>query len=48
MVISKDWKPLTYEFEIHANQNVELICESRGQGSGAFDLATLRLNLKGP
>jgi hypothetical protein len=46
--VSSEWKPLSYEFNIRGAEEVELVCEFRGQGSGLFDSGTLRLILKGP
>ena len=44
----RDWKKLTYQFEIQGDEQVELICEFRGQGTGVFDLDSLRLRQKEP
>ena len=43
ITISDQWKPLSYEFEVQGMENVELVCEFRGLGSGEFDAGSLRL-----
>ncbi len=43
------WTHLTYEFDVHGLEDVELICEFRGgdHATGSFDASTLRLIRKG-
>ena len=44
-----DWTLLRYAFDVRGIMDVELICEYRGpEGTGLFDLRTLRLVRKGP
>lgn len=41
------WTTLHYEFEVHGIEDVELVCEFRGNsGAGFFDPATMRLARK--
>lgn len=48
IAIAGDWKTLSYEFDVNGVEDVELVCEFRGpQGSGYFDVNTLRLVRKG-
>lgn len=43
-----NWTPLRYEFDVDGISNKELVCEFRGEeGSGVFDLNTLKLARKG-
>jgi spore coat protein H len=47
IAISDDWKELSYEFEVHGIEDVELVCEFRGaSGSGFFDARSIRLRRK--
>lgn len=48
IAITDAWKPLSYEFGVNGIDNVELVCEFRGRGSGEFDAASLRLLRKRP
>jgi hypothetical protein len=42
--VSSKWTTLRYEFQVGGIEDVELICEFRGnQGSGLFDPASIRL-----
>jgi hypothetical protein len=44
-----DWARLSYEFDVRGIMDVELACEFRGpEGTGMFDLDTIRLIRKGP
>jgi hypothetical protein len=46
---NENWTLLRYEFDVLGIQNTELICEFRGaQGSGQFDVSTLKLTRQGP
>jgi len=47
ITVSTEWKTLTYEFDVRGIQEVELICEFRGQGTGCFDAGLLRLARRG-
>ncbi len=41
---SPEWTTLSYEFEVHGIEDVELVCEFRGsQGTGSFDPGSMRL-----
>ena len=48
--ISDNWTALSYEFDVHGIEDVELVCEFRGGsgGSGCFVDTSLRLARKGP
>ena len=49
IAIPADWAKLNYEFDVRGIMDVELACEFRGpEGTGMFDLGTLRLIRKGP
>jgi len=49
IALPRDWKTLTYEFDVRGLEDVELVCEFRGaQGWGEFDARSLRLVRKGP
>jgi hypothetical protein len=50
IAISRDWKMLSYEFDVHGVEDVELICEFRGTApaAGYFDPGSLKLVRKGP
>lgn len=49
IVITPEWKALTYAFDVRGLEDVELVCEFRGaQGRGEFDAQSLRLVRKGP
>ena len=49
IAISREWKTLNYEFDVRGLEDVELVCEFRGeQGWGEFDARSLRLVRKGP
>jgi len=43
MTITDEWKRVGYHFTVHGIENVELICEFRGHGTGYFDAGSLRL-----
>lgn len=45
-----DWTRLSYQFDVFGVEDVELICEFRGNAgsSGVFDAGSLRLTRKGP
>jgi spore coat protein H len=46
---NETWTPLRYEFDVYGIANTEIVCEFRGtQGSGAFDVSSLKLALNGP
>jgi len=46
LTVSDDWKALRYEFDVRGIEDVELICEFRGRGTGFFDVQSLRLARK--
>ena len=50
VVISDEWKTLSYEFDVRGMEDVELVCEFRSgsPGVGFFDAGSLRLLRKGP
>jgi hypothetical protein len=47
ITITGEWKKLSYEFDAGI-EDVELICEFRGIGTGYFDAASMQLLRKGP
>lgn len=49
IVTASEWTKLSYDFNVRGLMDVELACEFRGpEGTGMFDLGTLRLVRKGP
>src|SRR6185503_2127872 len=49
IAIPREWKTLSYEFDVRGLEDVEFICEFRGaKGSGEFDARSLQLVRKGP
>jgi hypothetical protein len=45
--VSEQWTTLSYEFDVHGIQDVELVCEFRGsQGKGMFNPESMRLTRK--
>ena len=43
IIISDDWKPLLYQFDVYGIEDVEFVCLFRGRGTGLFDASSLRL-----
>ncbi len=48
IAISDEWKKLTYEFDVRGLEDVEFVCELRGNGTGLFDPSTMQITYKGP
>ena len=48
IAIADSWRPLSYDFDVHGIEDVELVCEFRGaRGAAHFDGRSMRLVRKG-
>jgi hypothetical protein len=48
IAISEKWEKLSHELNVRGIEDVELVCEFRGTGTGSFDPSTMQLTRKGP